>query len=195
MQTFDHLLNWTLKKGSHRFPGPDGGTCINDAAVVAAGFPYARLRTVESMPACFSRPICRLAMMLNDLATDAERQRLLPYVPRLACTDTPEVERERADYISRRLRQIDDRDLAMGATMFPAGGGAIVTGWSLPSFEQGLATLDGALAIGRQADAFPTYEVEARLEVVRAKAAPRELRRTSSFVSTMTSWLTVNESA
>jgi hypothetical protein len=79
--------------------------------------------------------------------------------------------------------------------MFPAGGGAIVTGWSLPSFEQGLATLDGALAIGRQADAFPTYEVEARLEVVRAKAAPRELRRTSSFVSTMTSWLTVNESA
>jgi hypothetical protein len=68
MQTFDHLLNWTLKKGSHRFPGPDGGTCINEAAVVAAGFPYACLRTVESMPACFSRPICRLGH-------DAERPR------------------------------------------------------------------------------------------------------------------------
>jgi hypothetical protein len=43
----------------------------------------------------------------------------------------------------------------MGATIFPAGGTVIVTGWSLPSFEQGLATLEGALAIGREADAFP----------------------------------------
>jgi hypothetical protein len=79
--------------------------------------------------------------------------------------------------------------------MFPTGGAAIVTGWSLPSFEQGLATLEGALAIGREADAFPAHEVEARLEAVRAKAAPRERKRTSSFASTMTSWLTVNESA
>jgi hypothetical protein len=54
MDTFDHLLNWTLKKGSHRFPGPDGGNCINGAAVVAAGFPYRRVRTVDAMPECFS---------------------------------------------------------------------------------------------------------------------------------------------
>jgi hypothetical protein len=38
METFDHLLNWTLKVGTHPFPGPDGGTCINEAALVAAGF-------------------------------------------------------------------------------------------------------------------------------------------------------------
>ncbi len=43
MDSFDHLLNWTLQKGSHQFPGPDGGTCINEAAVVAAGFPYRRV--------------------------------------------------------------------------------------------------------------------------------------------------------
>ena len=49
------------------------------------------------MPECFSRPICKLAMRLNDYAaTDAERQRLLPYVTRLACADTPEVEAKRA---------------------------------------------------------------------------------------------------
>ena len=26
MDRFDHLLNWTLKQGSHPFPGQDGGT-------------------------------------------------------------------------------------------------------------------------------------------------------------------------
>src|SRR5919199_1899377 len=34
MEGFDHILNWKLKAGSHRFPGPDGGTCINEAALV-----------------------------------------------------------------------------------------------------------------------------------------------------------------
>jgi hypothetical protein len=69
MDTFDHLLNWTLKRGSHPFPGKDGGTCINEAALVAAGFEYKPIRTVENMPKYFSRPICRLAMLLNDCAS------------------------------------------------------------------------------------------------------------------------------
>jgi hypothetical protein len=67
MDGFDHILNWTLKAGSHPFPGKDGGTCINEAAIVAAGFEYQPVRRVEDMPDCFSRPICRLAMGLNDL--------------------------------------------------------------------------------------------------------------------------------
>src|SRR4051795_9434735 len=65
MDQFDHILNWTLKPGSHPFPGPDWGTCINEAALVAAGFAYKPVRSVDEMPACFSRPICRLAMRLN----------------------------------------------------------------------------------------------------------------------------------
>jgi hypothetical protein len=40
MDGFDHILNWTLQVGSHPFPGKDGGTCINEAAIVAAGFEY-----------------------------------------------------------------------------------------------------------------------------------------------------------
>src|SRR5215210_4146099 len=103
MDDFDHILNWKLKAGSHPFPGKDGGTCINEAALVAAGFEYQPVRRVEDMPECYSRPICRLAMLLNDEATDAERQRLLPFVTRLACADTKEIETAREAYIYRRL--------------------------------------------------------------------------------------------
>src|SRR5919199_874559 len=74
MEEFAHILNWKLKQGSHQFPGKDGGTCINEAALVAAGFDYRPIRDVREMPSCFSRPICRLAMRLNDNATDEERQ-------------------------------------------------------------------------------------------------------------------------
>ncbi|KLK93941.1 hypothetical protein AA309_05530 [Microvirga vignae] len=146
MDTFDHILNWTLKQGSHTFPGQDGGTCINEAAVVAAGFPYRPVRSVQDMPDCFSRPICALAMQLNDEATDEERQHLLPFVTRLACADTPEVEREREVYIASRLRH------------------------HLP-FRGRLEILRGALTIGRHADLLGPEEVRTRMAVVQQSAA------------------------
>src|SRR4051795_11103266 len=80
MDHFDHILNWKLKAGSHPFPGKDGGTCINEAALVDAEFAYQPVKSAEDMPECFSHPICRLAMRLNDEATDKERQQLLPFV-------------------------------------------------------------------------------------------------------------------
>jgi hypothetical protein len=158
MDGFDHILNWTLKVGSHPFPGQDGGTCINEAALVAAGFEYQPVRRVEDMPACFSRPICRLAMRLNDEATDAERQRLLPFVTRLACADTPEVERERAAYIHWHT-----------ARRFP--------------FQAGLEVLEGALAIGRQADALGPDTVKTRMgpcKVGRPRTRRFQIRTTRS---------------
>src|SRR3954465_12208253 len=139
MAHFDHILNWTLEVGSHPFPGKDGGTCINEAAIVAAGFAYQPVRQVEDMPGCFSRPICRLAMQLNDEASDAERQHLLPFVSRLACADTPKVAREREAYIAARMR------------------------WHLP-FREGVKVLEDALAIGRQADG---SQADVGLEAVR----------------------------
>src|ERR671910_1306442 len=146
MDNFDHILNWRLKHGSHTFPGHDGGTCINEAAIVAAGFPYQPVRTVEDMPACFSRPICRLALRMNDAATDEERQQLLPFVTRLACADTPEVEQEREVYIVSRMRY-----------RF--------------SFQNDLEVLEGALAIGRQANLLATEEVRTRMDRVQQSAA------------------------
>ena len=49
MHAFDHVLNWRLKVGSHLFPGPDGGTCINEAALVAAGFEYQPVRIDDAL--------------------------------------------------------------------------------------------------------------------------------------------------
>jgi hypothetical protein len=146
MDGFEHILNWKLKQGSHQFPGKDGGTCINEAAIVAAGFEYQPVHSVYHMPDCFSRPICVLAMQLNDTADDAQRQRLLPFVTRLACADTPAVEARRSAFISSKL----------------------VTGHS---FEYGLKVLEDALAIGRQADAVGVSEVRTRLEKVQSRAS------------------------
>src|ERR671928_656514 len=128
MEGFDHILNGTLKTGSHPFPGPDGGTCINEAALVAAGFKYRPVRDVYRMPPCFSRPICQFAMWLNDMASDEKRQLLLPYVTRLACADTQKVEREREAYIQAQMCR-----------------GRL-------SIERGIEILEGALAIGRQVE-------------------------------------------
>ena len=163
MDGFEHILNWKLKVGSHRFPGKDGGTCINEAAVVAAGYEYRPIRAAEYMPKCFSRPICRFAMRLNDEANDEERQQLLPFVTRLACADTPAVEREREIYIAlhnkRRL-----------------------------TFQQRVEVLEGALAIGRQADALGSDEVRTRMDEVRGRAAASAWLPEKALSSKIKSW-------
>jgi hypothetical protein len=92
---FERMLNWKILRGSHEFPGPDGGTCVNEAAIVAAGYPYQPVRRIDDCPASFSRPLALYAMCLNEIIlSDALRQELLmPFVTRLAgSADTPEVE-------------------------------------------------------------------------------------------------------
>ena len=163
MAQFDHLLNWRLRPGSHKFPGQDGGTCINEAAIVAAGFPYQAVKSVEEMPTCFSRPICRLAMRLNDEATDEQRQRLLPFVTRLACADTEQVERKRAAYIHTRTS------------------GRI-------SFDEGLEVLAGALSIGRQADDLDGADVSTRMSTARSRSKHAISVPEESLAALFTSW-------
>jgi hypothetical protein len=101
---FQRMLGWKLLRGSHEFPGPDGGTCINEAAIVAAGHSYRAVHSVDDCPASFSRPISMFALCLNDLLEDSPRQELLiPFVARLDGTaDTPKVEAARADMMLRR---------------------------------------------------------------------------------------------
>jgi len=94
---WNKILNWKLLAGSHGFPGPDGGPCINEAAIVAAGFDYRMVISTDQMPQCFSRPICLYALSINDRMPDDLRQKLLmPFVTRLSGTaDSGEVEVER----------------------------------------------------------------------------------------------------
>jgi len=98
------LLHWQLLRGSHEFPGPDGGTCVNEAAIVAAGYPYRAVHCVKDLPDSFSRPIAMLALCLNDtLPNDLRQELLLPFVTRLAgSADTPKIEMTRAELILRR---------------------------------------------------------------------------------------------
>jgi hypothetical protein len=101
---FDRMLNWKLLRGSHEFPGPDGGTCINEAAIVAAGYAYRSVQSIDDCPASFSRPMALFALCLNDMLDDDLRQELLiPFVARLGnSADTPEVELKRAELILQR---------------------------------------------------------------------------------------------
>ena len=96
------IVNWRLKSGSHKFPGPDGGTCVNEAAIVAAGFPYKKIDGSKDCPQCFSRPFAGYAIWLNDWIADADRNELLmPFVLRLAGTAyTDQIEEERRAYLT-----------------------------------------------------------------------------------------------
>lgn len=101
MAGFDHILNWRLLSGSHPFPGPDGGTCINEAALVAAGLPYRAIRSSDECPPCFSRPLSAYALGLNDAMPDGERHRLMAFVLRLSgSADTKAVEAERTAFLA-----------------------------------------------------------------------------------------------
>jgi hypothetical protein len=81
---FDHIVNWKLLSGPHEFPGPDGGTCINEAAIVAAGFEYKTVNNYKDLPRCFSPVIGAALIEANDMASDPDRQHLMWFVARLS---------------------------------------------------------------------------------------------------------------
>ena len=85
-------------------------------------------------------------MVLNDEAKEADRQRLLPYVTRLACADTDEIEQQRESYISCKM-----------APFTP--------------MTRGIQILEGALAIGRRAEPLEQLVVESRMLAVKEKAS------------------------
>lgn len=118
---FDSIVNWKLKKGSHDFPGPDGGTCVNEAAIVAAGFEYKEVNSPKDCPPCFSRPIASYAIMINDSMPDNLRQELLmPFVMRLAGTaDTEEVELKRIQFMAVEICRSIISEICMGVLERP----------------------------------------------------------------------------
>jgi hypothetical protein len=99
------MLNWKILRGSHEFPGPDGGTCVNEAAIIAAGYPYTPVRRIDDCPASFSRAMALYAMCLNEivLSDDLRQELLMPFVTRLAgSADRLDADLERIALILRR---------------------------------------------------------------------------------------------
>jgi hypothetical protein len=98
-------IDWILRPGAHDRPAPNGGTCVNEAAIIAAGLEYRAIESAEDCPPCFSRCLSEIAIYLNDSRPDDLRQELLlPFVPRLAGTaDSVEVESRRAEYVAMKV--------------------------------------------------------------------------------------------
>ncbi|MGU3420517.1 hypothetical protein [Methylobacterium sp. D54C] len=130
---FATILNWRLLAGSHPFPGPDGGTCINEAAMVAAGLPYRAIRSSADCPPCFSRPAAAYALGLNDAMPDEVRPQLMAFVLRLSgSADTAEIEAARTRQLAlesvRRILaplcavagMVEDAEACSGAPDWPA---------------------------------------------------------------------------
>jgi hypothetical protein len=109
MTEFNKMLDWKLLSGSHEFPGPDGGTCINEAAIIAAGFAYKKVGSWMDCPPCFSPLISQYAITLNDNLNDIDRQKLIPFVTKMAGTKgSQELENARALWF---VQQIVNDDL------------------------------------------------------------------------------------
>lgn len=100
LPSLQKICDWKLLEGSHDYPGPSGGTCINEAAIVAAGLKYRSFTDYKSMPKCFSPVLAGALMSLNDALNDVDRQQLIKYVPVIAGSrDTNKVEVQRFEVL------------------------------------------------------------------------------------------------
>jgi hypothetical protein len=190
------LLSWKLLKGSHEFPGPAGGTCIIEAAIVAAGREYTEVESAYDFPEDFSWPLGWYLMRVNDWLPDEPRQRLIRFVPRLpGSADTEQIEDERLDLIVRETIACIVPLLASGRPEFrgsrPIAGesrrGRIdwaaypaVLARQYPSLttaiaDRIIAIADAAFAIGKQAPQIDPLSALVRLESARPQP-PRQDR-------------------
>lgn len=199
------LLDWKLLAGSHKWPGPDGGTCINEAAIVAAGLKYKAVSSEKDCPPCFSPVISAYLIKLNDGLPALERQKLMRFVLRLSgSADTANVEQHRLDYIvvetmrrivASAMRAIDlpEWDAKCQAVTTPSQAavlaaeaaeaaraarstGAAGAAWAAGAAEAAIvddciAIVEGALAIGKQADPIECAVAAERMEKAKGKQA------------------------
>ena len=197
---FKNILNWKLLEGSHEFPGPDGGTCINEAAIVAAGFDYKQVHDTEDLPDCFCPFLGTVLIVLNDNVGDENRQKLMKYVTKLAGSRDDKKLDTRYELIATfvldnytrlyrldRLRSEDsfgkifcEKDiftfyfeLSTTVEQWKAIAVALLNLffiYKVTTIEAVLSLLDEAFAIGNQAKPIETILVIKRMEKIRALA-------------------------
>lgn len=168
---FTSIVDWKLLPGSHDFPGPDGGTCISEAAIVAAGFEYRKVRSATDCPPCFSVPLSAYLIGLNDKMPDGERQKLVRFILRLSgSADTREIEQSRVELIvlravQRLLPPILEAQGFGGLSAFAAA--AAISGvWDIC-----IEIAEEAFAIGKQATNDDAALVETRMRAARGLVA------------------------
>lgn len=104
----DTWLHWKLKHGSHEFPGPDGGTCINEAALVVAGFAYHEVTSILDLPESFCPVISQYALTVNDAMPEGEMlDRLRPFAARLSgSSDGRRVADRRGSFLAMQAARV-----------------------------------------------------------------------------------------
>ena len=97
----------TLGAGPH--PKNSGGACVMEYVSVITGSEW------TDFPACTNRIIARVAQSVNDYASDDERQKLVPFISRLAAAggSSPEFEQAALLFLSDRNRTNYERDLLL----------------------------------------------------------------------------------
>jgi hypothetical protein len=107
-EKFDSWLNWNLKHGSHDFPGADGGTCVNEAALVVAGFAYREVTSISDLPESFCPVISQYALTLNDSMPEGDvLNRLRPFAARLSgSSDGRKTAIARAAYLAQQAATV-----------------------------------------------------------------------------------------
>lgn len=175
--SLDKMLNWKLYKGSHKWPNNRGGTCINEAAIVVAGFEYRRVANYSDLPECFSPVLGAYMIGLNDSLSLKKRQALIPFVTRLAGSrDTDTVEMERAERIVSKILCPLRRNGYLAMTLLDGhfGEAAHIAHAMVQEYGHwyALYVARDIFAIGKQADPLETAVIVERVKAAKATPAP-----------------------
>ena len=153
------LLSWKLLAGWHKFPGPDGGTCLVEAAIVVAGLPYRRVEKIRDIPSDnISWVVAYYLLQINDAVPEEPRQRLIPFVTKLAGSAAGPAEAKRIDYLVAATReQLGWWRVPLAPDAHPIervawAGDAVVWAWrGLKSTEEAVGILERAIKIAHEA--------------------------------------------
>jgi hypothetical protein len=92
MVDINEIWKFELRKGNSK--NPREGACLLDAVS------WLEYGTLGDHPACVCPVFAAFGRRINDVMSDAGRQRLKLFIPRLVGTVDPEHERERAEYLA-----------------------------------------------------------------------------------------------
>jgi hypothetical protein len=189
MEQLRSLLSWKLLAGWHEFPGSDGGTCLVEAAIVVAGLPYRRVRSIGDIPTDnISWVVAWYLLQINDALPEEPRQRLIPFVTKLAGSAAGPAEAKRIDYLVAATREQLGWRVALAPDAHPIervkwAGDAVVAAWrggkateeALGILERAIKIADEALRIGKDAEPIDPLTVLVRLETMRPQPPRRAL--------------------